>query len=171
MTGATGATGAAGFNGMNGAPGATGATGATGAVGATGASGSNPFAGLSCPEGQVAVAFSLTEPIQVKCAVVAGIGSDAPDGTLQTFTPLGGLSVATVPFDPTNRDVPHPAYNGAPTIFKAIARGGNGTYTYEWDFDGDGTYELSLRRWIRPAARPSHTELISTGCAPSRCSA
>src|SRR5690349_7318009 len=95
-TGNTGPQGPQGMMGFQGAQGATGATGATGAVGATGSAGANPFAGLSCPEGQVAVAFNLVEPIEVKCAVVAGIGTDAiTPSTLQTYTPLGGFSVST----------------------------------------------------------------------------
>ena len=49
----------------------------------------------------------------------------------------------TVPWYAGNPDVPHYAYNGHATIFKATARGGTGTYTYEWDFNGDGTYDYS----------------------------
>ena len=53
------------------------------------------------------------------------------------------LKVITVPWYPENPSVPHCAYNGHATTFKAIARGGTGTYTYEWDFNGDGTYDYS----------------------------
>lgn len=40
-------------------------------------------------------------------------------------------------------DIPHDTYNGVATIFKAIARGGTGTYNYEWDFNGDGVYDFA----------------------------
>ncbi len=51
------------------------------------------------------------------------------------------LQVLTVPWSATDPTVPHPAYNGHATTFKAIARGGNGSYVVEWDFQGDGTYD------------------------------
>lgn len=139
--GPTGPQGPQGFMGVQGAQGATGATGSTGATGATGLTGDNPFANLTCPEGQAVVAFLPGNPITAKCAVVPGfqVGEAQAPTALQTFT----NTVVTVPFDPTDRNVPHPAYNGAPTIFKAIARQGNGTYTYEWDFQGDGVYDFS----------------------------
>lgn len=53
------------------------------------------------------------------------------------------LRAITVPWYPGKPSVPHNAYNGHPTTFKAIARGGTGSYTYEWDFNGDGTYDSS----------------------------
>ena len=43
--------------------------------------------------------------------------------------------------DPT---IPHQAYNGHVTTFKAIARGGDGNYVVEWDPEGDGTYRPSF---------------------------
>lgn len=52
------------------------------------------------------------------------------------------LQVLTVPWSATDPTVPHAAYNGHATTFKAIARGGNGSYVYEWDFQGDGTYDF-----------------------------
>ena len=81
------------------------------------------------------MAFSLTEPIQVKCAVVPELatGGSVPS-TLATYT----NQVITVSFDPTNRNLPHPTYNGAPTIFKAIARNCASPVVYAWDF-GDGS--------------------------------
>ncbi len=53
------------------------------------------------------------------------------------------LRVVPVPWVATDLTIPHQAYNGHPTTFKAIARGGNGTYVYEWDFQGDGVYDTS----------------------------
>lgn len=53
------------------------------------------------------------------------------------------LSVVPVPWEPLDPNIAHQAYNGHATTFKAIARGGNGTYLYEWDFNGDGVYDFS----------------------------
>ena len=53
------------------------------------------------------------------------------------------LRVIPVPWDALDTTVPHAAYNGHATTFKAIARGGNGTYQYEWDFEGDGVFDTS----------------------------
>jgi len=53
------------------------------------------------------------------------------------------LEVIPVPWVASDLTVPHAAYNGHATTFKAIARGGNGTYLCEWDFTGDGTYDSS----------------------------
>lgn len=54
------------------------------------------------------------------------------------------LKVITVPWYPDDVKIPHDAYNGHPTTFKAIARGGTETtYIYEWDFNGDGTYDYT----------------------------
>lgn len=132
--GPVGPVGPAGQMGMMGLTGPQGPAGAVGPAGPAGPSGPNPFAGLSCPPGQAAVAFSLTEPIQVQCAVVPGFSNDpAVPSTLQTYT----SQVITVSFDPTNRDLPHPTYNGASTIFKAIARNCASPIVYSWDF-GDG---------------------------------
>jgi PKD repeat protein len=55
----------------------------------------------------------------------------------------GALEVIPVPWVATDPSVPHLAYNGHATTFKAIARGGNGTWLVEWDFDGDGVYDFS----------------------------
>ena len=54
------------------------------------------------------------------------------------------LRVLPVPWVATDSTIPHQAYNGHATIFKAIARGGNGSYTVEWDFDGNGVYDVSF---------------------------
>lgn len=53
------------------------------------------------------------------------------------------LEVIPVPMVSTNPIIPHDTYNGVATTFKAIARGGTGSYNYEWDFNGDGTYDYS----------------------------
>lgn len=53
------------------------------------------------------------------------------------------LEVIVVPAVALDASAPHFAVNGRATIFKAIARGGNGSYLYEWDFDDDGTYDFS----------------------------
>jgi PKD repeat protein len=55
------------------------------------------------------------------------------------------LRVTPVPWVATDVTIPHQAYNGHATIFKAIARGGNGTYQYRWDFDGNGVYDQALQ--------------------------
>lgn len=52
------------------------------------------------------------------------------------------LRVVTVPWVATDPSIPHQAYNGHATTFKAIARGGTGTYLFEWDFQGDGVYDF-----------------------------
>jgi hypothetical protein len=72
------------------------------------------------------------------------------DGYPLTFTtgdlpgpPSGPLSVIPVPWVAAAPLIPHDTYNGREITFKAIARGGNGTYEYEWDFNGDGTYDFS----------------------------
>jgi hypothetical protein len=57
--------------------------------------------------------------------------------------PSGILNVIPVPWVGTAPLIPHDTYNGREIAFKAIARGGDGTYFYEWDFDGDGTYDFS----------------------------
>lgn len=133
--GPPGPDGPVGPMGPIGPVGPAGPAGPAGAAGAVGPAGPNPFATLSCPAGQAVVAIALTDPIQVKCAVVAGLQFEtvAPS-TLQTFTDR----VVTVPFDATNRNLPHPTYNGAPTLFKAIARTCEAPIVYAWDF-GDGT--------------------------------
>lgn len=59
------------------------------------------------------------------------------------------LQVLAVPWDPADLSVPHQAYNGRTTTFKAIARGGDGNYTVEWDFNGDDVYEFSAARTNR----------------------
>jgi len=57
--------------------------------------------------------------------------------------PSGNLKVISVPWVAIAPLIPHDTYNGKEITFKAIARGGDGTYLYEWDFDGDGTYDFS----------------------------
>ena len=66
--------------------------------------------------------------------------------------PSGDLEVIPVPWVGTAPLIPHDAYNGKEITFKAIARGGDGTYLYEWDFNGDGTYDFSSdhQQSIRP---------------------
>ena len=54
------------------------------------------------------------------------------------------LRVIPVPWVATDPSIPHQAYNGHATTLKAIARGGNGTYTVEWDPEGDGTFMPSF---------------------------
>ena len=69
------------------------------------------------------------------CCVMAG------------FSVLGAgqaeaLTVLTVPNNPQDANVPHNAYNGKQTTYKAIVRDGNcGTYEYWWDGNGDGVEE------------------------------
>jgi len=47
-------------------------------------------------------------------------------------------------FDEGGDPILHSTYNGVATTFKAIARGGDGTYEYEWDFNGDGAYDTPI---------------------------
>jgi hypothetical protein len=53
------------------------------------------------------------------------------------------LRVVPAPWVAHDLTVPHQAYNGHATTFKAIARGGSGSYMYEWDFQGDGQFDFS----------------------------
>lgn len=59
------------------------------------------------------------------------------------------LRVVPVPWVATDVTIPHQAYNGRATTFKAIARGGSAPYLVEWDFEGDGTYDFSESRTNR----------------------
>ncbi|MDA3791877.1 MAG: hypothetical protein PF503_25690 [Desulfobacula sp.] len=72
------------------------------------------------------------------------------NGELFNFTtgdlpgpPTGLLKVIPVPWVATAPLIPHDTYNGKTITFKAIARGGDGTYVYDWDFDGDGVYDFT----------------------------
>jgi hypothetical protein len=47
-------------------------------------------------------------------------------------------------------NVPHSAYNGHPTTFKAIVRGGVMPMQYQWDFNGDGIYDTPLTNVTDP---------------------
>ncbi len=68
------------------------------------------------------------------------------------------LQAITVPWDPLDNTQPHFAYNGHPTIFKAIARGGdNASYDIRWDFDGDGQYDFTENRADRYNLSTSYT--------------
>ncbi|MEK6608328.1 MAG: hypothetical protein AABZ30_11750, partial [Myxococcota bacterium] len=49
--------------------------------------------------------------------------------------------VVPVPWNALDPAIPHPAYNGHPTTFKAIARNLPGGCTYAWDYEGDGAYD------------------------------
>ncbi len=71
------------------------------------------------------------------------------------------LRVLPVPWVATDPTIPHQAYNGHATTFKAIARGGNGTYVVEWDFDGNGVYDFS-------ATRSNRYDLSTTFTYPSQ---
>ena len=66
------------------------------------------------------------------------------------------LQAITVPFRPHDLNIPHPAYNGHPTRFKAIARGvpascasNTGRVYFHWDIDGDNVWDECPNR---PAA-------------------
>ncbi|MDX9704024.1 MAG: PKD domain-containing protein, partial [Candidatus Auribacterota bacterium] len=64
---------------------------------------------------------------------------------LFTTSAFAQLRVITVPYSQGNTSIPHYAYKGKPTTFKAIARGvpAGATVKYWWDFDGDGTYDTA----------------------------
>jgi hypothetical protein len=51
----------------------------------------------------------------------------------------------------------HDTYNGKEITFKAMARGGDGTYMYEWDFNGDGVYDFSATTNNRYDLSAKHT--------------
>ena len=64
---------------------------------------------------------------------------------------LGEVQVIPVPYRPHDPSIPHPAYNGRPTTFKAIARGAaTGTVYFRWDVDGDGMWDTALGRTLAP---------------------
>ena len=66
---------------------------------------------------------------------------------LLASTALAELQVIPVPYRPHDPTIPHPAYNGRPTTFKAIARGAAaGTVYFRWDVDGDGTWDSAIGR-------------------------
>ena len=65
--------------------------------------------------------------------------ADAPTAAAKILA--GPLEVLTVPWIAAAPTIPHAAYNGRATTFKAIARGGSPPYTYKWDFNGDGVYD------------------------------
>ncbi|MSP15952.1 MAG: PKD domain-containing protein [Myxococcales bacterium] len=65
---------------------------------------------------------------------------------LQAASASAAVDVVPVPWNALDPTIPHQAYNGHVTTFKAIARGGTGTYTVEWDYDGDGIYDTSYSR-------------------------
>lgn len=64
---------------------------------------------------------------------------------LMAASPALAQSVRVIPVPVVSNDLtaPHAAYDGHATTFKAIARGGNGTWLVEWDFEGDGTFDSS----------------------------
>jgi hypothetical protein len=78
---------------------------------------------------------------------------------LFVHTPVCAQSLETIPVPmvSTNPAIPHDTYNGVATIFKAIARGGSGTYNYEWDFNGDGIYDYSNVTTDRYNLSATHT--------------
>jgi len=63
--------------------------------------------------------------------------------SLVPSTLLAKPTVVPVPFVQHDPTVPHPAYNGHPTTFKAISRGAGGCEApkYRWDIDGNGTWD------------------------------
>lgn len=55
--------------------------------------------------------------------------------------------VVTVPAQGQDPTIPHPAYRGHATTFKAIARGTSSSNVYfRWDFDGDGIWDQGMDR-------------------------
>lgn len=68
------------------------------------------------------------------------------------------FTVLTVPFKQHDLSIPHPAYNGQPTTFKAIARSSDplAEFYYRWDADGDGNWDnmggtqaLPVGKWYK----------------------
>ncbi|MBK7196644.1 MAG: hypothetical protein IPH80_29545 [Myxococcales bacterium] len=92
------------------------------------------------------------------CAVVVVVAALTAGSRAAEAQSLRVLPVPWVAADPT---IPHQAYNGHATTFKAIARGGNGTYVVEWDFDGNGVYDFS-------ATRSNRYDLSTTFTYPSQ---
>ncbi|HVV88382.1 MAG TPA: PKD domain-containing protein [Kofleriaceae bacterium] len=83
----------------------------------------------------------LTVRRLLRCAFAAACGAMVL--TASRSAEAQNLRVIPVPWVATDVTIPHQAYNGHATTFKAIARGGNGSYTVDWDFNGDGVYDSS----------------------------
>jgi len=62
----------------------------------------------------------------------------------------GQITVVPVPSNGQDQTIPHPAYRGHPTRFKAIARDTSGSgqtnVYFRWDVNGDGTWDTCLER-------------------------
>ena len=82
---------------------------------------------------------------------------------ISVFLPVvafADFQVIPVPYRQFNTTIPHPAYNGRPTIFKAIGRGEcAGGIQFQWDFEGGGNYTET--GWIT-TGDPSTLEGIHT---------
>jgi MYXO-CTERM domain-containing protein len=85
----------------------------------------------------------MSSPIKLACSVVAALVATL---LFAQRAEAQNLRVIPVPWVATDLTIPHQAYNGKATILKAVARGGNGTYTVEWDPEGDGSYNAALTR-------------------------
>ena len=77
----------------------------------------------------------------IRKLVLAVVGVVVAMAGLVRSAEAQNLRVMPVPWVATDVTIPHQAYNGKATIFKAVARGGNGSYSYRWDFDGNGTWD------------------------------
>jgi uncharacterized protein (TIGR03382 family) len=83
--------------------------------------------------------FRVTNSLRLSIAAAAGLAILS----ISHAAEAQNLRVVPVPWVATDLTIPHQAYNSHATTFKAIARGGNGTYLYEWDFTGDGVFDFS----------------------------
>ena len=87
---------------------------------------------------------------------------------LLAATTAGAFEAITVPYRPHDPGVPHPAYNGHPTRFKAIARdlpAGCGNPYFRWDIDGDGEWDsCEGRNYVNAAGRWYRDERYGLDC-------
>ncbi|NUQ66514.1 MAG: hypothetical protein HUU20_28970, partial [Pirellulales bacterium] len=63
-------------------------------------------------------------------------------------------TIIPVPMNPSDLSVPHPTYNGSPTIFKAIARGVSPLAQYDWIWDENADGNLDNDPVTRYTADP-----------------
>ncbi|MFN3198164.1 MAG: PKD domain-containing protein, partial [Bradymonadia bacterium] len=64
--------------------------------------------------------------------------------TVLSASAASALTVVPVPQNPQDLTVPHAAFNGASTRFKAIVRDGSAPYSVSIDYTGDGVYDTTF---------------------------
>ena len=90
---------------------------------------------------------SLMSRILLAATIMLGLFSFV---LLSPANATSDYAVISVPYNPADTFIPHPAYNGHPTTFKAICRGRDitsGTLVYfRWDINGDGIWDTGIGR-------------------------